>query len=233
MTTVLVSDPDGRSHKLIASALRFGGYGIESVRAPSRISSVIRRRRLDAVIVDPAETGATEAVAALRAQTDVPIIVVSGNTAEWDKVAMLDAGADDYLTKPFGTEELLARLRVALRHTLRPKEADAPIATADFTIHLEDRRWVRRDGIEVRLTPLEWRVVEMLVRRAGHLVTQAELLEGAWGPKAAGKAHYLRVQLTAIRRKVEPDPARPRYFITVSGLGLRFDPSAGGHLQRC
>ena len=104
--------------------------------------------------------------------------------------------------------------------------AEAPITTPDFAIHLTDRRWVRNDGTEVKLTPIEWRLVEMLVSHAGHLVTQAELLQHVWGPKAVTKTHYLRVYLAGIRHKIEPDPSRPRYFITAPGLGLRFDPSA-------
>jgi two-component system KDP operon response regulator KdpE len=233
VTTVLVADPDGQDRKLVTAALRFAGYGAETTRQPVRAESIIRRRNLDAVILDPAETAAAQTVSSLRAQTAIPIIVVSTLSAEGHKVALLDAGADDYLTKPFGTEELLARLRVVLRRIRRGEPVEAPTITRDFTVDLADRRWVRTDGVEVRLTPLEWRVVEMLVRRAGHLVTHTELLRGVWGPRAIGKTHYLRVQLTAIRRKVEPDPARPRYFITASGLGLRFDPSAGEQLQPC
>jgi two-component system KDP operon response regulator KdpE len=176
------------------------------------------------LIVDPADSGAVETISALRAQTDIPIVVVSATTFEWDKVAVLDAGADDYSAKPFAVEELLARLRAVLRRVTLMDNVDLPVTTADFTVHLNDRRWIQRDGTEVRLTPTEWRLVEMLIRRAGHLVTQAELLEGVWGAKGIDKPHYLRVQLVAIRRKVEPDPAHPRYFITAAGLGLRFDP---------
>jgi two-component system, OmpR family, KDP operon response regulator KdpE len=197
------------------------------------VSAFLRRHRPDAVILDPAQTGTVNTVAALRAQTDVPILVVTGAGDERDKVAALDAGADDYLTKPFGTEELLARLRVVLRRLPRSDVEDAPICTPDFTIHLSDRRWVARNGSEVSLTPTEWRVVEMLVRHAGRLVSQAELLQGVWGPRAIDKTHYLRVQMAAIRRKVEPEPGRPRYFITAPGLGLRFNPTPGDRLQPC
>jgi two-component system KDP operon response regulator KdpE len=225
MTAVLVADPDRSTLRPTATALRLAGYTVETTTASARTAAKLRRRSLDALIVDPADAGA---VSALRAQTDIPILVVSTSAYESNKVAMLDAGADDYLTKPFGVEELLARLRAALRRVTRPDSLDGTeevaVTTADFTVDLRDRRWRQHDGIEVRLTPTEWRLVEMLMRRPGHLVTQAELLEGVWGPKAVSKSHYLRVQLAAIRRKVEPDPARPRYFITAPGLGLRFEP---------
>ena len=224
MTTVLIVDPDRHSRRLVSRALRSAGYAAESAPDPSRAASLLRRRRLDAVIFDPSELGAGDTVNALRAQTVLPILVVSASDNVWDKVAVLDAGADDYLTKPFGVEELLARLRVALRRPWRAALDTPSVSTADFTIHLADRRWQAADGTEVVLTPTEWRVVEVLVAHAGHLVTQDELLRRVWGPGAVGKAHYLRVQMAAIRRKVEPDRTRPRYFITAPGLGLRFDP---------
>jgi two-component system KDP operon response regulator KdpE len=223
MTSVLVADPDAHSRRVTATALRLAGYTVESAAEASRTMSLLRRRRLDALILDP-DAAAADIVHALRAQTDVPILVVSAAANEWDKVAVLDAGADDYLTKPFGVEELLARLRVAFRRGKQPGTADEPITTADFTVHLADRQWIRTDGAEVHLTPTEWRFVEILVRRAGHLVTQREVLQSVWGPKALDKAHYLRVQIAGIRRKVEPDRARPRYFITAPGLGFRFEP---------
>ncbi len=234
MSLVLVADPDAQSRRRLSAALRFAGHEVETAKALGDASSRLRRRSFDVVIVDPAQSGAVESTATLRAQTEVPIIVISSSAEEWDKVEVLDAGADDYLTKPVGTAELLARLRVVLRRALPASRAEvAPITTADFTIDLADRRWVRRDGTEVSLTPIEWRLVDLLVRRAGHLVSHAELLERVWGPKAAEKTHYLRVQMSAIRHKVEPDPSRPRYFITAPGLGLRFDPHGSDRLQPC
>jgi two-component system, OmpR family, KDP operon response regulator KdpE len=233
MTAVLIADPDARTRRVTAAALRFAGYTVETTSTSARVAALLRRRQLDALVLDPADTGPVETVSALRAQTDIPIIVVSATAAEWDKVAVLDAGADDYLSKPFGVEELQARLRVALRRGPITEAADPAVTTPDFTIHLRDRRWIRCDQTEVRLTPIEWQLVEMLVRRAGHLVTQAELLQAIWGPNAKEKTHYLRVYLTGIRHKVEPEPSRPRYFITAPGLGLRFDPYAGDRLQPC
>jgi two-component system KDP operon response regulator KdpE len=236
VTTVLVADPDGQSRRLTTAALRFSGYAVETATTSKQTRSVIGRRQLSAVILDPSGEGAidpaVEAVSAIRAQTDIPILVVFASADEWDRVAILDAGADDCLAKPFGIEELLARLRAVLRRSAPPQPADQPLTTPDFTVDVADRRWVRSDGIEVRLTPTEWRLVEMLLRRPGRLVTQAELLVGVWGPKAIEKTEYLRVFLTGIRHKVEPDPARPRYFITAPGLGLRFDPDAASRASQ-
>jgi two-component system KDP operon response regulator KdpE len=232
VSTVLVSDGDREARRFTGAALRFSGYTVATVRSPAQIRSLIHRRKPSAVIIDP--SGDVEAVSALRALTDIPIIVVSASGDEWDKIAMLDAGADDYLAKPYGIEELLARLRAVLRRSVpAPEPAGQPITTSDFTVDVADRRWVRSDGTEARLTPTEWRLVEMLARRPGRLVTQAELLLGVWGPKAVDKTEYLRVFLTGIRHKVEPDPARPRYFITVPGVGLRFDPDARQLTQSC
>ena len=226
MTTVLVTDSDGDARRAAAAALRFAGYTVETARTTRQCRSLLRRGTIGAVVVDPG--GVTEnpleLVATLRATTSVPIIVVSPSSDEADKVAALDAGADDYLTKPYGVEELLARLRAGLRRAAGDEEVEEPIVTPDFTVHLADRRWLRRGGIEVRLTPTEWRLVGVLLRRPGHLVSQAELLRTVWGPAATGKTEYLRVYVAGIRHKVEPDPSRPRYFITAPGLGLRFDP---------
>jgi two-component system KDP operon response regulator KdpE len=231
MTTVVLSEPDRQARRLAASALRFAGYSVETPRSDGHLRALIRRRP-SAAVVDP--SGNIDAVSDLRALTDTPIIVVSSSGEEWAKVATLDAGADDYLTKPYGMEELLARVRVAVRRSTGcPSVVEPPITTADFTVDVADRRWLRSDGTEVRLTPTEWRLVELLIRRPGRLVSQAELLLGVWGPKALEKTEYLRVYLTAIRHKVEPDPHRPRYFITAPGLGLRFDPGVGQLSQPC
>jgi len=223
MTTVLVAGVGPGERRHTTAALRAGGYGVETAGSLRQAASKLRHRQVHALVVDPGADDAAEVVAALRARTDVPIIVVSERADDFATVAALDAGADDYLTKPFSVDELLARLRASLRRVLRPTDTP-PVTTADFTIHLEDRRWRRADGQEVRLTPTQWKLIEMLVRRSGHLVRQTDLLTGVWGPEAANETNYLRVHMTAIRKKVEPEPSRPRYFITVPGLGLRFQP---------
>jgi two-component system KDP operon response regulator KdpE len=238
ISTVVVADPDERSRRIVVAALRYGGYGVAIAHGDKHIASLLGRHPVVAVVIDPTradgaeETDGSDAARSvndLRARTEVAIIVVSDRSEEHDKVALLDAGADDYLCKPVGVEELLARLRGVLRRT-RPHATDEePFATADFTIHLDDRRVIRADGHEVHLTPIEWRLVDVLVRRPGHLVSQADLLERVWGPAAITKTAYLRVHMASIRHKLEPNPGCPRYFVTAAGLGLRFEPAGGDH----
>ena len=165
-----------------------------------------------------------EVIRGLRGWTQIPIIVLSVREGERDKVAALDAGADDYVTKPFGMDELLARLRAALRRAT-PAEEAAEVETPDFTVDLAAKRVVRGDD-EVRLTPTEWEIVEMLVRNPGRLVTQRQLLQEVWGPQYSTETNYLRVYMAQIRRKLEPDPARPRYFVTEARMGYRFNTPA-------
>jgi two-component system KDP operon response regulator KdpE len=152
----------------------------------------------------------------------VPIIVLSVREGEGDKVDALDAGADDYVTKPFGMDELLARMRAALRRAV-PGEEEAVVETVDFRADLAAKR-VERDGEEIRLTPTEWQIVETLIRHPGRLITQRQLLQSVWGPQYEKETNYLRVYLAQIRRKLEPDPAKPRYFVTEPGMGYRFEP---------
>jgi two-component system KDP operon response regulator KdpE len=159
----------------------------------------------------------------LREWSSIPIIVLSARGLERDKVAALDAGADDYLTKPFGVEELLARLRVALRHRARAgsgEAASAVFTTGDLSVDLAGHI-VRVAGRETRLTPTEFKLLAVLVRHAGKVVTHRQLLVEVWGPGSAGNTHYLRVQMHGLRHKLEAAPARPRYLITEPGVGYR------------
>jgi len=228
MTAVVVADDDPRDRARTAAALRLAGYRVRVARSSTHAGALLRRSDVAAVIVDPTVEAAPTTVAALRARTKVPIIVTSASVHEWDKVAVLDAGADDYLSKPFGVEELLARLRAIFRRVVEDGRVDiAPIVTADFVVHLADRRLVRTDGAEVHLTRVEWRLVEELARRRGHLVPHDELLLAVWGPSAVEKPGNIRVNMAHIRAKLEPEPGRPRYFLTAPGLGLRFDPTGG------
>ncbi len=163
-----------------------------------------------------------EVVQGLRGWTEVPILVLSVRESEADKVAALDAGADDFVTKPFGMDELLARLRAAVRRSAPVASEVATITTDDHVIDLVARR-VTREGTEVRLTPTEWHLVEMLVRNPGKLVSQRQLLQEVWGPEYERETNYLRVYLARIRRKLETDPSNPKHFITEPGMGYRFE----------
>jgi len=151
----------------------------------------------------------------------VPIIVLSVRDGESDKVAALDAGADDYVTKPFGMNELLARLRAALRRATPACEEEPAVVTEHFRLDLADRTARSTTGHEIHLTPIEWGLVDQLARHRGRLVTQRHLLQQVWGPQYGDEANYLRVHMARIRAKLEPEPSRPRYFITEPGIGYR------------
>jgi two-component system KDP operon response regulator KdpE len=155
----------------------------------------------------------------IRRWSRLPILVLSAVGDEREKVRALDAGADDYVTKPFGTEELLARLRAVLRRSQDAGHAER-VEVGDLTIDLEDRT-VRRDGQEVHLTPIEFDLLRVLAQHPGRLVTQRQLLQEVWGPQYVEESHYLRVHVAHIRAKIEPDPAQPRYLITEPGIGYR------------
>ena len=158
----------------------------------------------------------------LRQWSHKPIIIISARTQEADKVQALDAGADDYLTKPFGAEELLARIRVALRHATRTQTDSPVLQCGALKLDLE-RREVSLDGVPVRLTPLEYRLLEALAQRAGKVATHAQLLNEVWGPVGAGQTHYLRIYMGTLRRKLEPDATRPRYLLTEPSIGYRLN----------
>ena len=162
----------------------------------------------------------TEVIHGVRGWTATPIIVLSVWGAEHQKVAALDAGADDYVTKPFGMDELLARLRAAVRRA-SPSPTSPSWQHPDFTVDLAAKR-VTRDGADVRLTPTEWQLLEILVRNRGRLVTQKQLLQDVWGPAYGSESNYLRVYVAQLRRKLEPEPSRPRYLLTEPGMGYRF-----------
>ncbi|HET8874624.1 MAG TPA: response regulator [Gaiellaceae bacterium] len=225
MTRILVVDDEPQILRALGTNLRARGYDVELAPTGEAALTIAARKHPDLVILDLGLPGidGTEVIRGLRGWTAVPIIVLTVRETEGDKVAALDAGADDYVTKPFGMDELLARLRAALRRAA-PAEEEAVVETEDFTVDLADKR-VTRSGEEVRLTPTEWNVVELLVRNAGKLVTQRQLLQEVWGPQYEKETNYLRVYLAQIRKKLEPDPARPRYFVTEARMGYRFKPA--------
>ncbi len=180
------------------------------------------RDRPDVLILDLGlpDMDGTEVIRGVRGWASTPIIVLSAWGQESQKVAALDAGADDYVTKPFGMDELLARLRAAVRRA-SPAPDEPVVITADFTVDLAAKRVIRPAG-DVRLTPTEWQLLEVLVRQAGRLVTQRFALQEVWGPAYRDETNYLRVYVANLRRKLEPDPARPRYLLTEPGMGYRF-----------
>jgi len=220
---VLVVDDEPPILRTMEVNLRARGYDVELARTGAEALTVAARRHPDVIILDLGlpDIDGVDVIRGIRGWSKIPIVVLSARTAEAQKVAALDAGANDYVTKPFGMDELMARVRVALRAAAGAEES-AVVQTADFTIDLAARRVVR-GGRDVRLTATEWQVVEMLAKNPGRLVTQRELLERIWGVSDV-KTNYVRVLMVAIRRKLEPDPGRPRYFITEPGSGLRFVP---------
>ena len=221
---VLVVDDEAPILRALATNLRARGYAVDAAASGEEALDLAARHRPEAVILDLGLPGMSgiDVVAGLRGWTAVPIIILSARGAEQDKVAALDAGADDYVTKPFGMDELLARLRAALRRGAPAGEQPAIVETPDFVVDLATKR-VRKDGAEVRLTPIEWGMVEVLVRNAGRLVSQRQLLQDVWGPQYGEETNYLRVHMAHIRRKLEPEPSRPRYFVTEPGMGYRFE----------
>jgi two-component system KDP operon response regulator KdpE len=226
-TRVLAVDDDPPILRALATNLRARGYTVDLATTGEAALDLAMRHPPDVVILDLGLPGISglEVIHGLRGSSSVPIVILSAREAQAEKVAALDAGADDYVTKPFGMDELLARLRAALRRATPTLEAPV-IDTPDFRIDLPGKRVVTTAG-EVRLTPIEWHLVEVLARNAGKLVTARQLLEEVWGPGYLKETNYLRVHLAHIRRKLEPEPSRPRYFVTEPGMGYRFEPAPG------
>ena len=223
----MVVDDERPIRRTLATNLRVRGYEVDLAATGEEALELAARQRPDVVVLDLGLPGidGVEVIEGLRGWSRVPIIVLSARDAEAAKVAALDAGADDYVTKPFGMGELLARVRAALRRTV-DDEADASVVTPDFTIDLAAKR-VHRDGHEVHLTPTEWHVLEVLVRSQGRLVAQRQLLQEVWGPQYGTETNYLRLYLAQLRRKLEPEPSRPRYLVTEPGMGYRFELTDG------
>ncbi|WP_138442137.1 response regulator [Sinomonas susongensis] len=224
MTRVLVVEDEAQIARALQINLRVHGYEAVTVQSGEAALENAASAPVDIVVLDLGLPGmdGVDVIRRLREWTTVPIIVLSARHAAEDKVEALDAGADDYVTKPFGLEELLARLRAAARRSAVRTEVPR-IQTADFSVDLAARRVVR-GGKDVRLTPTEWSILALLVRQQGTLVTQRELLTQVWGPAYAKEAQYLRVYMAQLRRKLERDPSNPRHLKTEAGIGYRFDP---------
>jgi two-component system KDP operon response regulator KdpE len=226
VTKVLVVDDEPQIVRALRINLAARGYDVSTAASGQEALRVAATEHPDVVVLDlglPDIDGA-KVIEGLRGWTSVPIIVLSARTDSGDKVSALDAGADDYVTKPFGMDELLARLRAAVRRASTvPAGEEAVVETQAFTVDLAAKK-VIRDGAEVHLTPTEWGVLELLVRNRGKLVAQKQLLQEVWGPSYASETHYLRVYLAQLRRKLEPRPSRPRHLLTEAGMGYRFEP---------
>ena len=228
MSRILAVDDEPQILRALVVNLTARGYDVDV--APDGETAVILAgdRHPDLVILDLGLPGMSgiDVIAALRSWSTVPILVLSARAGDPDKIAALDAGADDYVTKPFSIGELMARVRAGIRRGAPPEGEDPVVRTPDFTIDLA-AGVATAGGVPVHLTPIEWRIVEHLVRHPGRLISQRQLLQEVWGPAYADETHYLRVYLTHVRRKLEPDPSRPRYFITEPGMGYRFEPPEG------
>jgi len=229
MTRILVVDDEPQLLRALATNLRARGYEVDQAATGEAALMLAASNHPDLVVLDLGLPGidGLEVIAGLRGWNSVPIVVLSVREREADKVSALDAGADDYVTKPFGMDELLARMRAALRRASPGDTEEAVVTTPDFVVDLAAKR-VRRGDAEVKLTPTEWEIVEMLVRNSGRLVSQRQLLQAVWGPRYEKETNYLRVYLAQIRRKLEPNPSQPRYFLTEPRVGYRFEPSTNG-----
>ena len=223
MTKVLVIDDEPSILRALRINLTARNYEVTTATDGASGLAAVSRDRPDVLILDlglPDMEG-TDVIHGVRGWTSTPIIVLSVWDQEQQKVAALDAGADDYVTKPFGMDELLARLRAAVRRSA-PAPDEPVVTTPDFTVDLAAKRVTRDGDGDVRLTPTEWQLLEILVRNQGRLVTQRQLLQEVWGPAYESESNYLRVYVAQLRRKLEPEPSRPRYLLTDPGMGYRF-----------
>ncbi len=232
MTRVLVVDDEPQILRALRINLRVRHYEVHTAATGAQALEVAAAHPPDLVILDLGlpDMDGVDVIAGLRGWTAAPIIVLSGRADSSDKVQALDAGADDYVTKPFGMDELLARLRAAAR---RGGTAEDPprVRLGDLTVDLAAKRVTRHpagaveeDGAAVRLTPTEWHLLEVLLRNPGKLLSRKQLLHDVWGPGYDNAGGNLRLYMAQLRRKLEPDPARPRWFITESGMGYRYQP---------
>jgi len=219
---VLVVDDDPQILRALRINLTAHGYQVLLAADGGSALRAVADGHPDVVVLDLGlpDINGTEVIAGLRGWTTVPIIVLSARTGAAETVQALDAGADDYITKPFGMAELLARLRAAVRRAaVSAVDGEASVDAGDFTVDLAAKKVVRAGGDEVHLTPTEWGVLELLVRHRGKLVGQRELLRAVWGPNYGTETNYLRVYLAQLRRKLENEPARPKHLITEPGMG--------------
>ncbi|MBF6182635.1 response regulator [Nocardia otitidiscaviarum] len=223
-TKVLVVDDEPQILRALRINLSVRGYEVITAANGAAALRAAAEKHPDVVVLDLGlpDMDGIEVLGGLRGWSTAPVIVLSARTDSSDKVEALDAGADDYVTKPFGMDELLARLRAAVRRAATSGDNAEPVVeTASFTVDLAMKK-VTRHGKDVHLTPTEWGMLEMLVRNRGKLVGRRELLREVWGPSYATETHYLRVYLAQLRRKLEDDPSQPKHLLTEAGMGYRF-----------
>ncbi|MBB5826813.1 response regulator [Micromonospora carbonacea] len=228
MSRILVVDDEPQILRALRINLRARGYDVRVAETGTAVLKAAAAHPPDLVVLDLGlpDLDGVEVIRGLRGWTSVPIIVLSGRAGSEDKVAALDAGADDYVTKPFGVDELLARIRAVTRRLATPSADGATPAprVGRHTVDLVDRTVTRDDGAPVRLTPTQWAVLDKLLRHPGKLVSQRQLLHDVWGPEYQNETNYLRQYMAQLRRKLEDDPARPRHLITEPGMGYRYRP---------
>jgi two-component system KDP operon response regulator KdpE len=223
MTRVLAVDDDPGLRRALAINLRAREYEVELAADGASALTAAARHHPDVILLDLGlpDMDGSDVIRGLRGWTQVPIVVLSARPGEGDKVEALDAGADDYVTKPFGMDELLARIRAAVRRGVTAGE-EPSIETAGFTVDIAGKEvTLAATGERVRLTPTEWHLLEVLARHEGKLVPQRQLLQEVWGPAYETETNYLRVYMAQLRRKLERDPAKPRHLITEPGMGYR------------
>ncbi|MGV9344946.1 response regulator [Streptomyces spiralis] len=227
MTRVLVVDDEPQIVRALVINLKARKYEVDAAPDGRTALDLAASRHPDVVVLDLGlpDMDGVEVIRGLRGWTRVPILVLSARHSSDEKVEALDAGADDYVTKPFGMDELLARLRAAVRRAepVGTGEDDVTtVETEEFTVDLTAKK-VNRGGKDVRLTPTEWHLLEVLVRNTGRLVSQKQLLQEVWGPSYGTETNYLRVYMAQLRRKLEADPSHPKHFVTEPGMGYRFE----------
>lgn len=222
---ILVVDDDPHIVRALAITLKGQGYTVVTATDGESALRAAAQRPIAVMILDLGlpDMDGNAVIAAVREWSAVPILVLSARHGSNDKVEALDAGADDYITKPFGLEELLARLRALLRRNTEPSEEITRVETSSFTVDL-GKRQITKAGQDVRMTPTEWNILDILVRNPDKLITQQQLLTEVWGPAYAKEANYLRVYMAQLRRKLEKEPGSPRHLITEPGMGYRFVP---------
>jgi two-component system KDP operon response regulator KdpE len=221
---ILIIEDEASLRRFLVPALANNDYQVLTAATGADGLAMARSHNPDIILLDlglPDLEGG-KVLQSLRQWSRKPILIISARNQEKDKVQALDLGADDYLTKPFGAEELLARIRVALRHATQAV-LDTPILQCGALKLDLERREVSMDGVPVRLTPLEYRLLEALAQRAGKVATHAQLLNEVWGPVGAGQTHYLRIYMGTLRRKIEPDATRPKYLLTEPSIGYRLN----------